>query len=107
MNLHNIYTMNLQHLITEFTDWSSLAFAEATAFSSLRKCREELVEISGDLVLGKDPTEEYVDAVMSLFDSARRAGIDTETFVKVFRKKLAINKNRTWKKNDDNTYSHL
>ncbi len=79
------------------------------AISSLRKLEEEIEEIEVDIVEGHRAPDEYADALMCLFDSAGRQQVPiypAEIF-EAFEKKLKINKNRTWKKNPDNTYSHI
>ena len=87
--------------------WSMETFTEATAISSLRKLESETKEIEADILNGSDPTEEYADALMCLFDSAGRHGITVEQMTKAFAKKLEINKARVWRKNPDNSYSHV
>jgi hypothetical protein len=43
---------------------------------------------------------------MCLFDSAGRHGISVEQIFESFGEKSEINKERKWKKNPDNSYSH-
>ncbi|HTH58277.1 MAG TPA: dATP/dGTP pyrophosphohydrolase domain-containing protein [Cyclobacteriaceae bacterium] len=90
----------------ERIEWSLRAFPEATAQSSLEKLRDEADEIEKSLVDAPDPIE-YADALMCLFDSAYRAGITPEKIFEAFETKLAINKKRNWKKNPNNSYSHI
>ena len=90
-------------------EWSKRIFTEATAISSLRKCEEEIEEIEKDIENGVRNPEEYADALMCLFDSAGRQEnpISVEEIFEAFEKKLIINENRNWIKNDNNTYSHV
>lgn len=88
-------------------EWSLKTFPEATAISSLRKLEEEINEIEVDIASGRRIPVEYADALMCLFDSAGRHGIAAEAIFEAFEMKLAENKARTWKKNADNTYSHV
>jgi len=88
-------------------EWSLKTFPEATAISSLRKLESEIKEIKLDIVIGIKEPMEYADALMCLFDSAGRNGISVERIFKSFEEKLEINKKRKWKKNPDNSYSHL
>ena len=97
----------LEQLEAERLAWSLEVFTEATPISSLRKLEGEMKEVEVDLSLGNDPTEEYVDCLMCLLDSAGRAGITMEQLRDGFAKKLAKNKARTWSKNPDNSYSHV
>jgi hypothetical protein len=91
----------------ERMEWSFKTFPEATAISSLRKLEEEIKEIENNIIEGKKDTEEYADALMCLFDSAGRFGISPEEIFQAFQNKLETNKKRVWKKNPDNTYSHV
>lgn len=88
-------------------NWSLKTFPKATKESSLRKLEEEIREIRKDLKKGIANPLEYADALMCLLDSAGRAGLDAKTILIAFQHKLQINKKRTWKKNPDNTYSHV
>lgn len=94
-------------LEAERLEWSLKTFPEATAISSLLKAHDELVEIANDINKGIREPMEYADVLMCLFDSAGRQGIFPTEIFEAFEKKLAINKNRNWNKNHDNTYSHI
>lgn len=96
--------VSLEHLRM---NWSLRTFPEATALSSLNKCRTELDEIEKDLSNGERKAEEYVDAMMCILDSAGRNSISVTELIESFRIKLAINMRRKWKKNPDNSYSHI
>lgn len=87
--------------------WSLKTFPEATAISSLRKLESEIEEIEVDIVEGHRNPEEYADALMCILDSAGRQGIFIEEILHAFKVKLEINKKRVWKKNPDNSYSHV
>jgi hypothetical protein len=98
---------NLSELEKERLEWSLVTFPEATPIASLRKLESEIKEIEVNLVKGfRDPVE-YADALMCLLDSAGRAGISVEEILSAFEFKLALNKARKWKKNPDNSYSHI
>lgn len=88
-------------------EWSLKTFPEATAISSLRKLEQEIEEIEVDIVEGHRNPEEYADALMCLLDSAGRRGIFMPEIIEAFAKKCAINKKREWRKNSDNSYSHV
>jgi len=97
-------------LEAERLEWSLKTFPEATAVSSLRKLEGEIKEVEKELedILNEDELiEEYADCLMCLFDSAGRVRIYPEHIFEAFEKKLAKNKARTWKKNPDNSYSHV
>lgn len=94
----------------ERLEWSLKTFPEATAISSLRKLEEELKEVEEEL---NQPSsfghlaEEYADCLMCIFDSAGRAGVTLEMIRQSYEIKLEKNKKRVWKKNADNSYSHI
>ena len=99
--------MDIVKLEMERLKWSLETFPEATAQSSLRKLEEEIKEIDRDIINGVREPEEFADALMCLFDSAGRYGIGVEEIFSAFAEKLEKNKKRIWKKNPDNTYSHV
>jgi hypothetical protein len=98
---------NIIELEKERLEWSLKTFPEATPISSLRKLESEIEEIEVDIVEGHREPLEYADALMCLFDCAGRQGISVEEIFEAFEKKFEINKNRIWKKNPDNSYSHV
>lgn len=87
--------------------WSQRTFPEATPEGSLAKAREELGEIEQDVKNNIKEPIEFADAIMCLFDAAARLGMDATVIMKAYSKKIEINKNRTWKKNPNNSYSHV
>lgn len=101
----------------ERLEWSLKQFPEATPRSSMLKLKEEVKEVLKEIsVLEKFPDGdggladlcmEYADCLMCLFDSAGRAGVSVEEIIESFQEKFNINKDRVWKKNPDNTYSHV
>lgn len=99
--------LNIEELERQRMEWSLVTFKDATAISSLRKLEEEIKEIEADIVDGKKRPEEYADALMCLFDSAGRHGISVQEIFQAYAIKFYTNKNRTWIKNPDNTYSHV
>lgn len=88
-------------------EWSLKTFTEATPESSLKKLEEEVKEIRENFATGKKDAVEFADAIMCLFDSAGRFGITAEEIQTAYAQKVVINKARIWKKNSDNTYSHI
>ncbi len=108
---------SLVQLEKERFEWSLKTFPEATSQSSLEKLKEEIKEVEKELTyLEKFPdgdsgleklSMEYADCFMCLFDSAGRAGLSVQDIINSFAEKLEINKNRSWNKNDNNTYSHI
>lgn len=98
---------NIIELEKERLEWSFKTFPEATPISSLRKLESEIEEIEVDIIEGHREPIEFADALMCLFDCAGRIGISVEEIFNAFEVKLAINKNRKWNKNPDNSYSHI
>ncbi|WP_162242733.1 dATP/dGTP pyrophosphohydrolase domain-containing protein [Dyadobacter sp. Leaf189] len=102
-----IGTKHLADMETERLAWSLKTFADATPISSLRKLESEIAEIEKNIEGGiKDP-EEYADAMMCLLDSAGRDGITVAEILSAFEIKLDKNKLRKWRKNPDDSYSHV
>jgi NTP pyrophosphatase (non-canonical NTP hydrolase) len=106
---------DLIQLEKERFEWSVKTFTEATALSSLLKLKSEIDEVEvylngnmdPDVVNWPESIEEYADCLMCLCDSFHRAGIPVEQVLLAFDKKTEKNKNRIWKKNPDNSYSHV
>ena len=99
--------LDIIELEEERWQWSSAIFNEATPEGSLSKCKGEIKEIEFNLFNGiRDPVE-YADAIMCLFDAARREGILPEEILRAYAWKTQLNKNRTWIKHADNSYSHV
>lgn len=98
--------------IYKFIEFSSQVFTDATVESSIEKLRGEIKELEHALSFDEDAStnfaaEEYADCIMCLFDSANRAGYSPSAIIEAFHNKLIKNKLRMWKKNPDNTYSHI
>lgn len=107
--LEVVYSKSIFELEHERMEWSKKMFPQATAYSSIEKLIGEAREIQCDIVNGKQEPEEYADCLMCLFDSAGRQDkpISVQEIFEAFAKKLEINKNRVWRKNADDTYSHV
>lgn len=105
----HIKNNSIIELEKERLEWSLKTFPEATPIASLRKLESEIDETEADIILGRRDPMEYADMLMCLFDSAGRqkTPIFPEEIFKCFEKKIAINKTRVWKKNPDNSYSHV
>jgi hypothetical protein len=98
---------NLIELEKERLEWSLKTFPEATPLGSLRKLESEILEIDANIEMGIADPVEYADALMCLLDAAGREGISLEEIIEAFELKLEKNKARKWKKNPDNSYSHI
>lgn len=99
---------SLIELENERAEWSAKIFPQATAHSSLIKARQEIEEIQDDLDNGEPKAEEYVDALMCIFDSAKRAGFSAMDIRNSYEAKNHKNiHEREWLPNGDGTYSHI
>lgn len=104
---------NSIHLLeAERFEWSLKTFPEETPVSALFKLKEEINEVREHLALfgnhnQEELIEEFADCLMCLFDSSGRSGIPPQQIFEAFSKKLVKNKARIWKKNTDNSYSHV
>lgn len=101
-------------LLEDYNNWASKQFPNSTSLSSLIGLEREIIEVKEKLfeqevgLINDEALKfEYVDCLMYLIDSARRSGISIEQLFIHFEKKLEINKNRDWKINSDNSYSHV
>lgn len=107
LNKQGSDAVEFAELFQEFIDFSVPTFKDATALSSLEKLDGEIKEVAHEIQHGHlNLTEEYVDCMMCILDSAARMNISVADLRQSFINKLAINKGRVWKKNDNNTYSH-
>ena len=105
-----------ENLFLDHQEWAEHKFPASTPRSSLKGLRREIKEVEKEIKKlealpdGDDGLQdlgiEYVDCFMYLLDSMNRAGITLEDFKDNFENKLQINKERKWKKNKDNSYSH-
>lgn len=106
----------LEKLFKEHQEFSRKKFPESTYESSLRGLEREIKEVESARmdyyiidghVNRKKLGLEYVDCFMYLLDSMGRVGFSADELNELFEEKLQINKNREWKKNKDNSYSHV
>ena len=81
--------------------WAANTFGDQTTEEKLRHLIKEIREIMDD----PQDVVEYADALSLLLDAARLQGISASEIVRAARKKLDVNKRRTWTKNPDGTYS--
>ncbi len=106
----------LEQLFYEHQLFASKKFPESTWESSLRGLEREIKEVESAkmdyYIIDRHKNRkllgiEYVDCFMYLIDSMGRAGFDIAELADLFKEKLEINQNRDWKKNKDNSYSHI
>lgn len=90
----------IESLTKEIVGWADEVFPDRPPTSALLKLFEEV----GELV--KDPSDgsEYADICIMLFDLANMHGVDITAAIK---KKMAINKARTWGLTASGTLRHL
>lgn len=102
-------------LFNQHSEFAKNKFPESTWKSSLDGLAREIKEVEEAksdyaVIDGKENRKalglEYVDCFMYLVDSMSRSGFTISEFQNLFKEKLEINKNREWKKNADNSYSH-
>lgn len=106
----------LETLFKEHQEFSTKQFPDSTYESSLRGLEREIKEVESAradyyVIDGSENRKklgiEYVDCFMYLLDSMARVGFNADELNELFEEKLQINKNREWKKNKDNSYSHV
>lgn len=84
-------------------------FPESTFESTLIHLEEEIAEVRQSHSEGKEfeVVEEIADCILCLISAATKEGIGICQIIYAIKHKIAVNKNRTWVKNPDNTYSHV
>lgn len=98
------------NLINSHGEWADETFPEGTSIGALIHAHREIDEVVADIknnVPKKQMTQEYVDAIFCVLDSARRESITLDDIAKEGWDKLKINKSRQWKDNGDGSYSHI
>lgn len=96
----------LNAFLRDRTDFSLEAFGtprQHPYHRCLRKLQDEVKELI------KNPKDqlEWADCFLLLTDAAARYGYSLTDLVKFGKKKLAINKKRTWKKMRNGVYQHV
>lgn len=106
----------LLSLFEDFVEWASKQFPNSTMESSLigldREISEVILAKADYTVIDCEENRtnlgiEYVDCIMYLIDSMKRAGFEISELPSLFAQKLEINKKREWKQNKDKSYSHI
>lgn len=101
---------SFESTLVRYNNWAEKQFPKSTSKSSLEGLKKEIIEVEDELnkpyseVNKEELGLEYVDCMMYLIDGARRAGINEFELIYLFRKKLKINKNRSWNINEDKSY---
>lgn len=107
---------NLENLFKKHQEFSLKMFPKSTWKSSLIGLQREIkeVEFAKDDYTVIDCAEnkkalgyEYIDCLMYLLDSMKRAGFDASEIHDLFSEKYQINLKRTWVKDSDGCYSHV
>lgn len=88
--------------ITEFQAWAVKTFDKATAYSSIQKLKTELTELEDNPSI-----EEFADCFMCLLHSMAKLGFSADHLTQELKRKFEVNKKRSWRLNEDNTYSHI
>lgn len=106
----------LEKLFAEHQKFAAIRFPESTWQSSLRGLEREIKEVElakfdYSVIDGHENRKllgfEYMDCFKYLLDSMKRNGFDASEIKDLFAEKMAINKERTWAKNKDDSYSHV
>lgn len=106
----------LEQLFKEHMKWAYDKFPNSSSESSIIGLAREIDELKDAMsdyrvIDGSESRMtlglEYIDCFMYLLDSMNRLGFEIDEIRSLFTEKLRINKNRTWKQNDDKSYSHI
>lgn len=92
--------IGIRALQTEITAWADEVFPDRTIEGTIAKLVED--EIPEFM---RKPTDaaEYSDLVILILDIASQQGID---IARAVRNKMAVNRRRTWKKQENGRYQH-
>lgn len=100
-------------LLQQWMDFAIVKFEDSTEISSLEKAKDEIKELKErlegewDIYIAPLEKEEYVDVIMCILHSAAKRGYTANEIMTAFAEKFGVNKKREWKKNPNNTYSHI
>lgn len=102
--LTNLDTFN--DFYKRYAEFSNSTFGtpeERGCLSPLLHLQEEVKEL-----MDKPNDEmEWADCFLLLLDAARRKGHSVDALVKFANAKLEINKNRSWKQDENGVYKHI
>lgn len=97
----------LSALAKDQAEWSQATFGsdqERGPLGALRHLEKEARETQA----APDDVEEYADCFLLILDAARRAGISPSQLVAAGRRKMEINRQRTWPRPvDDQPVEHV
>lgn len=87
----------------EITAWQKETFGEATALSKIEHLKQEIEELSIDIIFKSSEKHlEFADCFFLLFGAAAADGMTYEDICNAIQEKFEINKARKWGKPDAN-----
>lgn len=95
-----------QQIAGRFMGWSVKTYERSTALSCMLHLKRECEEVLEEKDKQKQLVE-FADCAMCLLSAVAREGFTAEQLVEAIAAKAEINYKRTWKLNEDNTYSHV
>ncbi len=101
--------MDFEELAQGWSLWSLQAFPKADAYACANKLKEEVRELREAIALEgqEEVREEAADVLLCLLNITARQGITPAQLLQAAEAKMAKNKKRRWRLNDNNTYSHV
>lgn len=100
----------VQQFIDDNNSWSVEKFGDCLAVAPLTHLSKEVRETI-NAILFDEPDEsirmEFADCFILLMQSAHKFGLSFEDVFNAAKKKMEINKRRTWGRNNDGTYGHI
>jgi hypothetical protein len=99
--------LDVYDLYTDHAEWSRATFgpdSERGPLGPIRHLQKEALELEAS---PHDPME-HADALLLILDASRRAGLDLHELIDAARKKLEVNKARSWPKGEpDQAVEHV
>jgi NTP pyrophosphatase (non-canonical NTP hydrolase) len=93
----------MQDIQEEIVDWIGRIHPNRTTEGTLVKLFEEI----GELASKPSDVDEYADVLIVLLDIAHQQGISASDLLPAVRRKMEVNRNRTWMANDLGVMTHV
>lgn len=101
--IHRMVYGDFYDLAEDHGKWSEETFGHGGPEGSIKHLADEVREVAERPYCA----EEYADCLLLVLDAARRANIDAHALVAAAKKKLSLNRVRTWVKHDSGYFKHV
>ncbi len=102
-----MFTRTMKEIMKDIHDWAFKTFGVINPQPKLYHLKEEVKELieACDKHNDEEIRMEFADCFILLFNAATVYGLSFDDIKVLMEKKMEINKNRTWKKADENGVS--